>query len=127
MILKPKMKMDGEKEIARLSINSTHSFTEIWYEGSVLFEDKEHSFWIVDPRGKDPDGREKLKDVVFDYYKDKNYAKEGLTRESLILNDELPRSEDQQKNKYNVIVLQSGDSDIGAQRKDVKNSFMLEH
>jgi hypothetical protein len=52
------MKMDGEKEIARLSINSTHSFTEIWYEGSVTFEDKKHSFWLVDPRGKDPDGRE---------------------------------------------------------------------
>lgn len=52
------MKMDGEKEIARLSINKTHSFTEIWYEGNVTFEGKEHSFWVVDPRGKDPDGRE---------------------------------------------------------------------
>jgi hypothetical protein len=50
--------MDEEKEIARLSINKTHSFTEIFYEGSVIFEDKEYSFWLVDPRGKDPDGRE---------------------------------------------------------------------
>jgi hypothetical protein len=58
MILKPKMKMDGEKEVARISINKTQSFTEIWYEGSVIFEDKEHSFWLVDPRGKDPNGRE---------------------------------------------------------------------
>ncbi len=50
--------MDGEKEVARLSINKTQSFTEIWYEGSVLFDGKEHNFWVVDPRGKDPDGRE---------------------------------------------------------------------
>lgn len=52
------MKMDEEKEVARISINKTQSFTEIWYEGSVMFEGKEHSFWLVDPRGKDPEGRE---------------------------------------------------------------------
>ena len=51
-------KMDEEKEIARISIHKTQSFTEIWYEGNVLFEDKEYSFWVVDPRGKDPEGRE---------------------------------------------------------------------
>ena len=51
-------KMDKDKEIAIISINKTQSFTEIFYEGSVIFEDKEYSFWLVDPRGKDPDGRE---------------------------------------------------------------------
>ena len=51
-------KMDEDKEIARISINKTQSFIEIWTEGSLTFEEKEYSFWIVDPRGKDPEGRQ---------------------------------------------------------------------
>lgn len=47
-----------EKENVKLSINKTQSFTEIWYEGSVEMEGVEYNFWLVDPRGKDPSGRE---------------------------------------------------------------------
>ena len=39
---------------------------------------------------------------------------------------ELP-SKQEEKNKYNVIVLPTGDSDVGAQRRDVKMSYLLAH
>lgn len=45
-------------EDVKLSINKTQSFTEIWYEGSVEMDGIEHKFWLVDPRGKDPNGHE---------------------------------------------------------------------
>ena len=45
-------------EDVKLSINKTQSFTEIWYEGSVEMNGAEYNFWLVDPRGKDPSGRE---------------------------------------------------------------------
>lgn len=41
-----------------ISININSSFTEIWYEGSVEFNNREYSFWLVNPRGLDEDGRE---------------------------------------------------------------------
>lgn len=41
-----------------VSINRQPSFTEIWHEGSVTFENKEYSFWLINPRGFDEQGRE---------------------------------------------------------------------
>jgi len=41
-----------------VSINKTPSFTEIWYEGSVTYNDKDYSFWLINPRGMDEQGRE---------------------------------------------------------------------
>jgi hypothetical protein len=41
-----------------VSINRQPSFTEIWHEGSVTFENKEYSFWLINPRGMDEQGRE---------------------------------------------------------------------
>lgn len=41
-----------------LKLNAKPSFTEVWYEGSIVFNDKEHKFWLVDPQGYDEDGRE---------------------------------------------------------------------
>jgi hypothetical protein len=47
----------SEKQV-KVSINRQPSFTEIWHEGSVTFENKEYSFWLINPRGMDEQGRE---------------------------------------------------------------------
>ena len=48
----------SNKEMITVSINKTPSFTEIWYEGSVTYNDKDYSFWLINPRGLDEQGRE---------------------------------------------------------------------
>ena len=53
--------------------------------------------------------------------------KDNFNRDILVYNFELPNPPDKEKNKYNTIVLQTGDSDVGAQRKDVKMSYLLAH
>ena len=63
-----------------------------------------------------------LKDTIYNKYG----QKDGISRESLKFTFELPQKQDE-KNKYNVIVLPTGDNDIGAQRKDVKVSYLLAH
>lgn len=41
-----------EKEI-EVKLNKQPSFTEVWYEGSVLYNGEEHKFWLVDPKSSD--------------------------------------------------------------------------
>jgi hypothetical protein len=48
----------SEEKMITVSINKTPSFTEIWYEGSVTYNDKDYSFWLINPRGMDEQGRE---------------------------------------------------------------------
>jgi hypothetical protein len=67
-------------------------------------------------------GQEGLKDYIF-----RKYGKEfNINRDSLKYTWELPH-DDEGGRKYNVIVLPAGDSDISAQREDVRISFLLEH
>ena len=40
----------------KVSINRTPSFTEVWHEGSVELNGKEHKFWLIDPKGRDEQG-----------------------------------------------------------------------
>jgi hypothetical protein len=82
-------------------------------KGKVKFTDKQK-------------GREDLKEIIFTAYRGK-YEGSGMTYDSLVFTDELPKSESSEQFKYNVIVLPSGDTDWGAQRRDVKNSYLLEH
>jgi hypothetical protein len=49
--------MSEEKQLT-VSINRKPSFTEIWHEGSVTYDGKEYMFWLINPRGKDEQGRE---------------------------------------------------------------------
>ena len=49
--------MSSEEQIT-VSINRQPSFTEIWHEGSVTYENKEYMFWLINPRGLDDQGRE---------------------------------------------------------------------
>lgn len=48
--------MDDQK--IPIVINKEPSFTEVWFEGYVEYNGEKHSFWLVDPRGKDPRGYE---------------------------------------------------------------------
>jgi hypothetical protein len=49
--------MSEEKNVI-VSINRKPSFTEIWYEGTVTYDSKDYMFWLINPRGKDEQGRE---------------------------------------------------------------------
>jgi hypothetical protein len=49
--------MSEEKQVI-VSINKKPSFTEIWYEGTVTYDGKDYMFWLINPRGKDEQGRE---------------------------------------------------------------------
>lgn len=72
-------------------------------------------------------GREELKKRIFDEYKDNKKEKvTDLTYDSLKYTDELPKEQGNPL-EYNMIVLPGGDSDVGAQRKDVRTSFLLFH
>ena len=48
----------NDENVMTVSINRKPSFTEIWYEGSVTYENKEYMFWLINPRGLDDQGRE---------------------------------------------------------------------
>jgi hypothetical protein len=37
-----------------IEINKEPSFTEVWYEGKVMYEGVEHAFWLLDPQGDPP-------------------------------------------------------------------------
>lgn len=39
-----------------VSIDRKPSIVEVWYEGSVTAEGKEHKFWLIDPQTPDPAG-----------------------------------------------------------------------
>jgi hypothetical protein len=42
----------------RIVINKEPSFTEVWHEGYVEYNDKEYKFWLIHPQGVDPHGYE---------------------------------------------------------------------
>jgi len=50
-------KQMSEKQV-KVSVNRKPSFTEIWYEGSVEYNDRTYMFWLINPRGLDDQGRE---------------------------------------------------------------------
>ena len=52
-----------ENDKVQISINRTPSFTEIWYEGSVVYDGETHQFWLIHPQGVDPHGNEYEIDV----------------------------------------------------------------
>ena len=47
----------------QIEINKEPSFYEIWHEGKVTHEDKEHPFWLIHPKGIDINGNEYEIDV----------------------------------------------------------------
>ena len=49
--------MSNDEQVV-VSINRQPSFTEIWHEGSVTYNETEYMFWLINPRGLDDQGRE---------------------------------------------------------------------
>jgi len=47
----------------QIVINKDPAFTEIWREGYVEYEEKQHKFWLIHPQGKDCNGEEYEIDV----------------------------------------------------------------
>ena len=54
--------MENELQI-KISINKDLSFVEEYREGFVEYNGEEHKFWIVYPKGVDPNGNEYEIDV----------------------------------------------------------------
>lgn len=83
---------------------------------------KDRNSYIKDEKEKatfiDDAAKETLKNLIS--------VKYNIPYESIVYTDELPTTQDEPF-KYNVVVLPAGDSDIGAQRKDVKGSYLLQH
>ena len=83
---------------------------------------KEGAHYVKDEKGKadfiNDEAKERLKNIVS--------VKYNIPYESIVYTDELPATQGEPL-KYNVIVLPAGDSDIGAQRKDVKGSYLCFH
>ena len=48
----------SDEIMVTVEINRQPSFTEIWYEGSVKYDGRDFSFWLINPRGLDDQGRE---------------------------------------------------------------------
>lgn len=71
---------------------------------------------------KNENSPEELKDIIYNNYG----SKLGFSKDSLRYTYELPQKESDNR-IFNVIVLPAGDSDIGAQREDVRISFLLYH
>lgn len=58
-----------EDKHLKVSINKEPSFTEVWYEGEVVYNGQEHRFWLIHPRGKDLNGNEYEVDVRWFFQK----------------------------------------------------------
>lgn len=87
-----------------------------------LFIPKRGGHFVQDEKGRpefaDSKGRQELKNRLAKEY--------DVPVSSIVYQEELP-SEEQAPNTFNLIVLPSGESDVGAHRKDVMLSFLLVH
>ncbi len=78
------------------------------------------------PLFKDKNEKELLRQAVVDYI-NKNNPECETSIDRVLFTPELSKIPESGKNKYDVIVLPKGDSDISAQRKDVRCTFLLQH
>jgi hypothetical protein len=78
------------------------------------------------PLFKDKNEKELLRQAVVDYINENNpECKTSIDR--VLFTPELSKIPESGRNKYDVIVLPKGDSDISAQRRDVRCTFLLQH
>lgn len=47
----------------KIEINKDVSFVEHWYEGKIEYDNQEYLFWLIHPKGVDPNGNEYEIDV----------------------------------------------------------------
>jgi len=57
------MKRMEKSKSLEVSINRESSFTEVWYEGHVIYDGEKHQFWLIHPNGVDPHGNEYEVDI----------------------------------------------------------------
>ena len=98
-------------------------------ENNKLYRDRDDAGNPVGkPHFKDEAAKIGLKRAIYEEYNNKEKYPElaGFSFESLKYTDELPKAIGQ-KNEFNVIVYPYGDSDVGAQRRDVRISFLCQH
>jgi len=81
-----------EEKQVEVSINRKASFTEIWYEGSVTYNNKIYMFWLINPRGLDEEGREYEMEIRWFY---KQVPMEIRRMSDQIINDFKQQQDDQ--------------------------------
>jgi len=81
-----------EEKQVEVSINRKASFTEIWYEGSVTYNNKISMFWLINPRGLDEEGREYEMEIRWFY---KQVPMEIRRMSDQIINDFKQQQDDQ--------------------------------
>lgn len=42
-------------------------FQELWFEGFITYKEKEYKFWLIDPKGKDEEGKEYEEEIRWFY------------------------------------------------------------
>jgi hypothetical protein len=80
------------ENVVTVKINRQPSFTEIWYEGSVNHDGKDYMFWLINPRGKDDQGREYEMEVRWWF---KQVPREIRAMSDKIINDFKDNQHDQ--------------------------------
>ena len=120
----PKEKEIVAKNLGDKAKTATKVEKDVWDNENIFRKKGSHYVKSNDglPMFKTEDAGERLKDIIFNKYG----KKDNITRDSLVFTYELPQQQGE-RNQYNLIVLPTGDSDIGAQRKDVKMSYLLAH
>jgi hypothetical protein len=78
------------------------------------------------PLFKDKNEKELLRQAVVDYINKEN-PELKTSVDKVLFTPELSKITESDKNMYDVIVLPKGDTDISAQRKDVRCTFLLQH
>ena len=116
----------NKRERGKVDLINTKTSPIVPKEVFAKFFTPKGSHWVTGPDRK-PEfrtdkGREELRAAIWSKY----HKQYGITYDSLVYTDELPDDEGE-KFQYNVIVMPQGDSDVGAQRKDVKVTFNLQH
>ncbi len=116
----------NKRERGKVDLINTKTSPIVPKEVFAKFFTPKGSHWVTGPDRK-PEfrtdkGREELRAAIWSKY----HKQYGITYDSLVYTDELPDAEGE-KFQYNVIVMPQGDSDVGAQRKDVKVTFNLQH
>lgn len=71
----------------------------------------------------DKNAKDRLRKIIFDTYKDEFNL---VDFNKLVYQDQLPKKIGKY-NEYTIVMLPKGDTDIGAQRPDVRGLFILEH
>lgn len=115
-----------KREKGQVDVTTTKSSPIVPKAVFAKFFTPKGSHWVTGEDGKPIFKTDKAKEELRASIWSKYHKEFGIPYDSLVYTDELPAKQGE-KFQYNVIVLPQGDSDVGAQRKDVKVTFNLQH